>query len=100
MKLEKQGLLTEAGIVKIREAKASGLWDEPDRPQISSSIPGELEAALAKNTKAKSFFHQLAPSYQKRFIGWISAAKRQETKERRLRESIDLLEKGEKLSMK
>jgi uncharacterized protein YdeI (YjbR/CyaY-like superfamily) len=99
-KLEKKGLLTEAGNRKAREAKASGLWDKPDRPQISSSIPRELESALAKNKKAKIFFDQLAPSHQKRFIGWISAAKRQETKERRLREAITLLEKGEKLGMK
>ena len=99
-KLKKQGLLTEAGIVKVREAKASGLWDKPDRPQISSSLPRELESSLAKNKKAKSFFDQLAPSYQNRFIGWISSAKRQETKVRRLREAIALLEKGEKLGMK
>ena len=37
-KLKKQGLLTEAGIMKVREAKASGLWDKPDSPQLLSSI--------------------------------------------------------------
>jgi uncharacterized protein YdeI (YjbR/CyaY-like superfamily) len=100
MKLQKQGLLTEAGIMKVKVAKASGLWDKPDRPEISLDIPRELENALAKNTKAKSFFHQLAPSYQKQFIGWIAVAKRKETKERRLREAIALLEQGEKLGMK
>lgn len=99
-KLKKQGLLTEAGIMKVREAKTSGLWDKPDSPQILLNILRELECALAKNKKAKSFFDQLAPSYQKQFIGWIAAAKRQETKERRLRESISLLEQGEKLGMK
>jgi uncharacterized protein YdeI (YjbR/CyaY-like superfamily) len=100
MKLKKKGLLTEAGLMKIRKAKASGLWDKPDSPQIPSNIPRELESALAKNKKAKSFFDQLASSYQRRFIGWISAAKRQETRERRLRESITLLEQGQKLGMK
>jgi uncharacterized protein YdeI (YjbR/CyaY-like superfamily) len=99
-KLKEQGLLTEAGIMKIREAEASGLWDNSDRPQMSLDIPKELESALAKNRKAKSFFDQLSPSYQKQFIGWIAFAKRQETKERRLRESIALLERGEKLGMK
>ena len=100
MKLKKQGLLTEAGIVKVQEAKASGLWNKPDSQKLPSSLPRDLESALAKNKKAKNFFDQLAPSYQKRFIGWISTAKRQETKERRLREAIVLLEKGEKLGMK
>ena len=99
-RLKKQGLLTEAGILKAREARVSGLWDQPDRPQMPSNIPRELESALLKNIKAMSFFEQLAPSYQKQFIGWISAAKRQETRERRLREAITLLAKGEKLGMK
>ena len=99
-RLKKQGLMTEAGIVKVKEAKASGLWNEPDRPQMSLDIPKELESALTKNRKAKNFFDQLAPSYQRQFIGWIAVAKRRETKKRRLRESIALLEQGEKLGMK
>ena len=99
-KLKKQGLMTEAGIVKVKQAKVSGLWDKPDRPQISLDLPKELKRALSKNKKAKGFFDQLAPSYQKQFVGWIVVAKRPETKERRLKESIALLEKGEKLGMK
>ncbi len=98
-KLKMQGFLTEAGIAKVRKSKASGLWDKPDRP-ISLEIPREFERALAKNKQAKSFFDQLTFSYQKQFIGWIVTAKRQETKERRVRESIALLEKGDKLGMK
>jgi uncharacterized protein YdeI (YjbR/CyaY-like superfamily) len=99
-KLKKQGLMTEAGIGKVKQAKASGLWNKPDRPQISLDIPKELKRALAKNRKAHNFFDQLAPSYQKQFIGWIAVAKRQETKDRRVRESITLLEQGNKLGIK
>jgi len=99
-RLQKQNLITEAGILKVKQAKASGLWNKSDRPNISFEIPMELNRALAKNRKAKNFFDQLASSYQKQFIGWIAVAKRKETKERRLRESIALLEQGEKLGMK
>jgi uncharacterized protein YdeI (YjbR/CyaY-like superfamily) len=99
-KLKKQGLMTEAGIGKVKAAKTSGLWNQPDRPQMALDIPEALESALAKNRKAKIFFDQLAPSYQKRFIGWIAVAKRQKTKDQRVRESIALLEQGEKLGMK
>jgi uncharacterized protein YdeI (YjbR/CyaY-like superfamily) len=100
MKLKKQGLMTRVGIARVNAARKSGLWDKPDRPSISFAVPKELERALAGNTKAKSFFDQLAPSYQRQFIGWIAVAKRQETKERRVKESIALLEQGEKLGMK
>jgi uncharacterized protein YdeI (YjbR/CyaY-like superfamily) len=99
-KLMKQGLMTEAVIGKIKEAKASGLWNQSDHFQISHDIPKELEIELTKNRKAKNFLDQLAPSYKKHFIGWITVAKRQETKNRRVRESIDLLEKGKKLGIK
>ena len=99
-KLKKQGLMTEAGITKVKEAESSGLWDKPDRPEVSLEIPGDFESALAKSKKAKSFFDQLAPSYQKHFIGWIGTAKREETRKRRVKESIALLEQGEKLGMK
>ncbi|MBN1517299.1 YdeI/OmpD-associated family protein [Candidatus Sumerlaeota bacterium] len=99
-KLQQQGLLTEIGKMKVKEAKASGQWDQPDRPQISYELPIELKRALAKNKKAREFFEQLAPTYKKQFIGWIAFAKRPETKDKRLKESIALLEKGEKLGMK
>jgi len=42
----------------------------------------------------------LAPSYKKQFIGWIKAAKRKETKEKRLKDTIEKLTKGEKLGLK
>ena len=99
-KLNKLCLMTKAGILKVKEAKDSGLWDKQDRSQISLEVPMELKNALIKNSKAKRFFDQLAPSYQKQLIVWIAVAKRPETKERRLKESIALLEKGEELGMK
>ena len=92
--------MRKSGIGRVTEAKEAGLWKESDRPKISFEIPKELEIALAKNNKARIFFDQLAPTYQKQFIGWISMAKRQETKNRRVGESIALLDQGKKLGLK
>ncbi|MCH8873288.1 YdeI/OmpD-associated family protein, partial [candidate division KSB1 bacterium] len=75
-------------------------WDKSPRPDISFEIPEEFECALQQNRKAQEFFQQLAPSYQKQYIGWIVVAKRPETREKRIKESIALLKKGEKLGMK
>ena len=100
LKLEKQGLITEAGQAIVDEARKSGIWNEVNRPTLSFEIPDDLERALLKNEKAKRFFDQLVPSYKKQFLGWIQVAKRQETRENRIRESIALLERGEKLGMK
>lgn len=99
-KLTKQGLMTKLGIEIVTSAKKSGIWDKSDRPNIPSEVPKELAAALAKNKKAKTFFETLAPTYRRHFIGWIFMAKREETKNRRVKESIALLEQGKKLGMK
>jgi uncharacterized protein YdeI (YjbR/CyaY-like superfamily) len=96
----KGGKMTRFGLAKVNAAEKSGLWDKVDRPSINFDIPPELEKALKKNKKARDFFEKLAPSYQKQFIGWIKVAKQKETKEKRLKETIEKLTRGEKLGMK
>jgi len=92
--------MTQAGLAVVKAAKANGCWDRPDRPPTVTEVPAELQAALRQNKKAREYFGQLAPSHQKRYILWIATAKRQETKEKRVREAVALLEKGKKLGLK
>jgi uncharacterized protein YdeI (YjbR/CyaY-like superfamily) len=99
-KMIKQGLMTKAGLAKIKIAKETGLWDKDPRAKISFEIPDEFAAALAKNKKARENFDKLATTYRRHYIGWITVAKREETKKRRIAESIALLEKGKKLGLK
>ncbi len=56
--------------------------------------------ALGRNRRARDFFQTLPPGERRRFVGWIDTAKRQETKQRRLREAVRLLAKGERLGLK
>ncbi len=63
-------------------------------------MPPEFAEALAGNKKAKEYFEKLAASYRRHYIGWVTAAKRPETKKRRIDESVALLEKCKKLGMK
>lgn len=99
-KLLAEGRMTDIGLAKIDAAKKSGWWNKDTRPDVSPDMPPEFEQALNKNKKARQNFAKLAPSYQKHFILWIAVAKRNETKQRRIEESIILLEKGEKLGLK
>ncbi|UCE29980.1 MAG: YdeI/OmpD-associated family protein [Candidatus Bathyarchaeota archaeon] len=64
------------------------------------TIPQFVEEALAKSKKAYDNFFDLAESYKRQYIGWITSAKREETRRRRLAEVIRLLEKNEKRGMK
>ncbi|MHC4628089.1 MAG: YdeI/OmpD-associated family protein [Planctomycetota bacterium] len=92
--------MTEAGLAKIKTAKKNGSWNQDGKTPRTLEMPAEFAEALAGNEKAKEHFEKLAPTYRRHFVGWIAAAKRPETKKRRIDESIAVLEKGRKLGMK
>ena len=95
------GLITEHGMSLVAAAKRSGSWDNPvTPPELSFDLPPEFSAALDENKKAHENFEKLAKTYKKQYIGWIATAKRAETREKRIRESIELLEKGQKLGLR
>lgn len=99
-RLIKNRLMAAPGLKKVETAKKAGLFKPTTAPEISFEIPEEFDTELKKNKKAGNFFDQLAPSYRKNFIGWIVVAKRPETKTKRIKESIKLLEQGKKLDLK
>ena len=99
-KMIKEGRMTDAGLAKKKAAKKTRQWGQTGRPNISLDMPLEFTRALDKNKKAKESFEKLARSYRKHYIGWIQSAKRDETKEKRIRESVSLLAKGKRLGLK
>lgn len=93
--LKSRGLLAAPG---LKRAPTSRRGDAP-RPS-ASALPSYIEKTLKTVPRAWQYFKQLAPSYQRAYIGWIESAKRQETKEKRLREALSLLAAGKKLGLK
>ncbi len=59
-------------------------------------LPKDFESLLNKNKKAAAFFHQLAFTHRKEYVEWIIQAKKPETRERRLEQTLELLKKGKK----
>jgi uncharacterized protein YdeI (YjbR/CyaY-like superfamily) len=100
VKLEKLGVMTAEGLNKVKIAKETGRWDETINYSTSDKILPDFKVALKKNPLAGKNFDNLAPSYKKHYIGWISAAKKDETRISRIKEAIDLLVKNKKLGMK
>jgi uncharacterized protein YdeI (YjbR/CyaY-like superfamily) len=99
-KLVKEGRMTEAGLTKVNEAKANGEWDKARLREDTTIVPAELTEALAGNEKARLSFESLAPSPRRLFIYWVASAKRDETRRKRIAETIDLLVDNRKLGMK
>jgi len=79
-------------------APTSRNGDAP-RPSLSA-IPSYIRRQLKANARAGAHFENLAPSLKRAYIGWIDSAKRQETKEKRLREVIGVLAAGKRLGLK
>jgi len=92
--LEAAGLLTPAGHA------AAPTGNSYSSPPAIPILPGYIAEALQTNPKAWSFFQELAPTYRRLFVGWIHLAKRPETREKRICESIILLAAGKKLGLK
>lgn len=90
-KLIKEGLMTEFGLRAIEAAKENGTWNILDSVDVRLEIPKTLADAFKKNKRAKKEFEKLAPSRKKQFLWWIVNAKRDETKEKRIKETIRLL---------
>jgi uncharacterized protein YdeI (YjbR/CyaY-like superfamily) len=99
-RLIRQGLMTEAGLALVAEAKRNGQWDRVTVRPASPEIPAEFRRALAANRKAGRFFESLAPSHKRQYTWWITSAKREDTRTRRIKEAVSVLSQGKKLGMK
>jgi uncharacterized protein YdeI (YjbR/CyaY-like superfamily) len=92
--LEAAGLLTSAGHAAAPTNKTSA-----SRPVIPK-LPSYIATALKANGRGWEFFRQLAPTHRRDFVVWIHTAKRPETRDRRIRESISLLAGGKRLGLR
>lgn len=93
------------------QLKAAGLLEAPGlaaaptgnnyapHPPIPK-LPAYVAKALKTNLSAWQHFQALAPTYRRDFVVWIHTAKRPETRERRIRESIELLSAGKRLGLR
>jgi uncharacterized protein YdeI (YjbR/CyaY-like superfamily) len=92
--LEAAGLLTPAG----RAAAPTSNTYAP-KPVIPE-LPAYIAKALKANSRAWTFFRELPRTERRNFVVWIHMAKRPETRDRRIRESVALLAAGKKLGLK
>ena len=87
--------MTAAGLKAIEEAKADGRWvaayDSPSR----AAPPEDFLKALNKNRKAKAFFATLSKANVYAIVYRLQTAKRPETREKRIRDFVAMLERGE-----
>jgi uncharacterized protein YdeI (YjbR/CyaY-like superfamily) len=99
-KMIDEGRMTEAGLARVKEAKESGEWYKTPVNRRELVVPEFILKALSKNKKALMNFSNLANSYKRQYVAWVSSAKKEETQKRRLSEVMSVLEQNKKLGLK
>jgi uncharacterized protein YdeI (YjbR/CyaY-like superfamily) len=99
-KMIHEGMMTEAGLARVKDSKESGEWYKTPVDRRELVVPEFILKTLSKNKKALMNFDELANSYKRQYVGWVSSAKKEETRQRRIAEIISVLEQNKKLGLK
>lgn len=83
-----EGRMTDAGLESIRLAKQNGSWTILDGVE-ALRIPDDLEEALSGHPGASAFFTSQSKSVQKMMLAWVALARRDDTRQKRIREIAD-----------
>ncbi|OQP40714.1 hypothetical protein A4H97_13910 [Niastella yeongjuensis] len=87
-------LKTEADKKKAANQTERPILEYIDPLKKIVRLPDDLQAVLAKNKKAGTYFESLPFSHKKEYVEWIVTAKRAETREKRIADTLDRLLKG------
>ena len=99
-KMIREGKMTDAGLAKLKNVLENHFKPVKGKPQKKRLvIPPDLKKALAADEKARENFNNFAPSYKRQYIGWIASAKREETRKKRLAQTVRFAVQNRKLGM-
>jgi uncharacterized protein YdeI (YjbR/CyaY-like superfamily) len=89
--VKKAMALNDAGVKPRWTEKRKRATPRPDLP-----VPDDLAAALKmkKNAKARTTFEGFSPSHRREYVEWIAEAKRDETRARRVAQTLEWLAEG------
>lgn len=85
-------LVRTQGSAMPKKAKAA------PKPEIP--VPNDLAQALDGNPKAAAAFAAFAPSHRREYLQWITEAKREETRAKRVAQTVEWLSEGKKRNWK
>ncbi len=96
-RLIQEGRMTPAGLAAVEAAKADGRWQRAYASSSTFEMPVDFMAALAKKPKALAFFESLSKANRYAIYHRLHTAKRPETRAKRMKEFLAMLQRGEKL---
>ncbi|MBT8303369.1 MAG: YdeI/OmpD-associated family protein [Bacteroidia bacterium] len=84
-------LMQESGFKMIEIAKYNGMWTYMDDVE-NGVIPVDLQEAFDANELAFDHYQNFSRGYRKSYLSWLNSAKREETRQKRIKEIIRLCE--------
>ncbi len=91
--LKKNGLMHDNGLKAIKVAKGNGSWTALDNVE-KGVIPKELQIAFDKKPMAFTNFQNFTRGQRKSYLYYLNQAKREETRQKRIAEIIQLCAKN------
>lgn len=95
-RLINEGRMQPAGLEAVAKAKTDGRWEKAYDSPSKMTIPEDFLKELGKNKKALAFYTGLNKTNLFAIGFRLQTAKKQETREKRMKEIIAMLAKGEK----
>jgi uncharacterized protein YdeI (YjbR/CyaY-like superfamily) len=86
-----------AGLAEVQRAKLDGRWNAAYDSPSGAEVPEDLQKALDGNARARAFFATLDRANRYAILFRIQTVKKAETRSRRIREFVEMLERGEKV---
>ncbi|MGH2700900.1 MAG: YdeI/OmpD-associated family protein [Actinomycetota bacterium] len=84
-------LQSEAGVTAGDEVEM--VVDRDDAPR-KIEMPDDLRSALDEDDEARLAFEALSFTHRREYVEWITEAKRDETRQRRIRKAVQMLGEG------
>jgi uncharacterized protein YdeI (YjbR/CyaY-like superfamily) len=95
-RLIKSGHMTQAGLAAVEAAKADGRWQAAYESPRDAAPPEDFLKLLGKNKEAKAFFVTLNKANIYAIVYCLQTAKKPETRERRMKQILEMLTRREK----
>lgn len=93
------GRMQAPGLAQVDAAKADGRWARAYDGARTSTVPGDLTAALEAEPRAKAFFAALNASNRYAVLWRIQTAVKAETRARRIAQLVQMLARGEAIHL-
>jgi uncharacterized protein YdeI (YjbR/CyaY-like superfamily) len=86
-----------AGLEAVEAARKDGRWDAAYDSPKGAKIPTDFQAALDESPRAREFFATLDGANRYAVLFRIQTVKKAETRSRKIREFVEMLERNERI---